>query len=848
MALNNSFRNLSIKNKLMAILMLTSGIVLFTASLAFFVNEFVSYRMNARQDMISIAELVGKNAAAALLFGDQRSAAETLETLAAKPNVLAAFIFSQERELFASYISNEVHKNRIQLDKSAPGSWRKQSCGILCHESIPKNYGNLKLSETNLKLLAASADSFWDSDGDFEVVSPILIDNRPVGTVIILYDSKEVFFRLLWFVVIVMAIMLGASLVAFFVSRRLQRLISRPILHLAGVMRSVSAEKNYTVRVEKETNDEIGILMDGFNEMLGQIKARDEKLEHYNEELEEKVAERTLDLTRTNVKLADMIIDLRKAKDAAEAASKAKSQFLANMSHEIRTPMNGVLGMTELLLHTNLTERQRKFADSAYSSAESLLSVINDILDFSKIEAGRLELEKISFDLVATVNDGVGMFNEQARHKGISLDLELDGNIPVQVEGDPLRLRQVLINLVGNAVKFTEQGRVSVRVSTIDNGADCTTIGIEVRDTGIGISADSLAHIFDSFSQGDGSTTRKFGGTGLGLTIAKQLVEMMGGGLSVESRVGAGSVFRITVSLRKLSEVTVSDLSSIDEPVIVESSAEAPVVQGQEFLAHILVVEDNQVNREVCAEILESLGYRVEIACNGLEAVTALAGNSFDLVLMDYQMPVMDGVEATRRIRAMDQEKGVHTKIIALTARAMEGDRELCLEKGMDDYLSKPFTIEAMRDMLDRWLGAGNGEGTASVPPVAAEKIPAGRSVGNGSPVDSVTLDSIASLSSKNAADVLHRVIGLFLVQTPGQLRTLLDLIVKGDGMGIVKTVHSLSSSCAMVGALHLSELCRTMEEKGRDKQFEDAAELYRCIEREYDAVEKALQEKLHGF
>jgi TMAO reductase system sensor TorS len=845
MALQDTFRNLSIKNKLMAILMLTSGIVLLVASVAIFVNELVSYRMNSRRDMVSIAELVGKNSAAALMFGDRRSAAETLETLSSKPNVLAAFIFSQDHALFATYISKEVHETRIKLDKTAPGSWREQSCGILCHKAIPESGWKMKLSGADLARLAASADSFWDSNGNFQVVDPIVIDNHRVGTVVILYDAKEVLFRLLWFVVIVMAIMLGASLVAFFVSRNLQRVISGPILHLARVMRAVSVEKDYSVRVKKESSDEIGILMDGFNEMLEQIKERDEQLERYNEVLEEKVAERTSELSRTNAKLADMIVDMRRARDAAEAANKAKSQFLANMSHEIRTPMNGVLGMTELLLHTTLTEKQRKFAESSYRSAESLLGIINDILDFSKIEAGRLELEKISFDLVATVKDSVEMFTGPARKKGLILNLELDGNVPVQVEGDSVRLRQILVNLVGNAVKFTEQGSVSVRVSTLGSGEDYTTVGIEVQDTGIGISPEALTHIFDSFSQGDGSTTRKYGGTGLGLTIAKQLVEMMGGGLSVESRLGKGSVFRITVSLGKLSARTMADISPVDGQANPEKAGEVAGEGVQKILGHILVAEDNKVNQEVCAEILECFGYRVHVVSNGREAVEAVAGNSYDLVLMDYQMPVLDGVEATRYIRAKDREKGVHTKIIALTARAMEGDREECLAEGMDDYLSKPFTIEAMRDMLGRWLGVGNGEGTAAATERITEEQLPNRSPQNGSPIDAVVLESIASLGTNNTQDVLQRVIELFLTQSPGLLRALYDVIVKGDAMGIGKTAQSLKSSSAMVGALRLSDLCGEMEETGRVTDFEDASALYRRIEREYEAVEKVLKEKL---
>ncbi|RQW86675.1 MAG: response regulator [Geobacter sp.] len=853
MALKSIFRNLSIKNKLMAILMLTSGIVLLVASLAFSVNELISFRSNIQQELTSLAEIVGKNVSAALLFEDRKSAVETLETLSLKPNILAAFLFTHEGDLFSSYISEEVHGKRLALEGISPDSWRSQSCGMLCHAAMPNGSIKLRLSESELARLASSAGTFWDLDGNFVVVGPIIIDGRKIGTVVILYDEKVLVIKLLWYGVMVLAIMLGASLVAFFISRKLQKVISGPILQLAGVMKSVSVGKGYSIRVEKESNDEIGILLDGFNEMLGQIEDRDEKLELSNEELEEKVEVRTSELSRTNAKLSDMIIDLRTAKNAAEAANKAKSQFLANMSHEIRTPMNGVLGMTELLLHTKLTEKQRKFTESSYRSAESLLGVINDILDFSKIEAGKLELEIISFDLVKTVQDGVELFSEQARKKAISLDLVLSKNVPVQVEGDPGRLRQILVNLVGNAVKFTEQGSVSVQVTTIGNGGEYSNVVLEVRDTGIGISPDSLRQIFECFSQGDGSTTRKFGGTGLGLTIAKQLVEMMGGGLSVESEPGKGSVFRVTVPLRKLSEITVSDITSADEPVKPHHGPVAPGARGQKVLGQILLAEDNMVNQEVCAEIISYLGYRVDIVSNGQEALDALFRKSYDLVLMDYQMPVMDGVEATRRIRVFDREKGKHTKIIALTARVMEGDRKQCLEKGMDDFLSKPYTIESMREMLNRWLPSGHGDttdgGSSDANPVTTLKSPDAQFLPqparNGSPVNVVTLESIASLSSDNSPNVLYRVAGLFLTQTPNLLQTLYDLVVKGDGKGIQKTAHSLTSSCAMVGALHLSELCRELEECVQGRNFDDALNRYRRIELEYAAVEKVLREIL---
>jgi uncharacterized membrane protein affecting hemolysin expression len=263
MALKDSFRNLSIKNKLMAILMLTSGVVLLVASLAFSVNELITFHSNTKQELSSLAEIVGKNVSAALLFGDRESAAETLETLSLKPNILAAFLFTDDGDLFTSYISEEVHKKRLALNGAVSDSWRTESCGMLCHAAMPDGSTKLRLSESDLARLGSSAGSFWDLDGDYEVIGPIVVDGRKIGTVVVLYDAKVMLIRLLWFVVIVIAIMLGASLVAYFVSRKLQKVISGPILQLAGVMKSVSAAKDYSLRVEKESTDEIGILLDG---------------------------------------------------------------------------------------------------------------------------------------------------------------------------------------------------------------------------------------------------------------------------------------------------------------------------------------------------------------------------------------------------------------------------------------------------------------------------------------------------------------------------------------------------------------------------------------------------------
>jgi two-component system, sensor histidine kinase len=469
-------------------------------------------------------------------------------------------------------------------------------------------------------------------------------------------------------------ICLGASMLVLL---RFLRATVEPILSLTRMARRVSATKTYALRASPGPNDEVGELVDAFNEMLVEIESRDGELKAHRNNLEELVEARTRELTA--------------AKEKAEEAARLKSEFLANMSHEIRTPLNGVLGMTELALGTKLDATQAEYLDTVKTSAETLMAVINDILDFSKIEAGRMAMECLPFSPHSVLASSVKTLSFLAAEKGIGFRWNAGRSVPPLVSGDPVRLKQVLLNLLGNAVKFTNKGEVVVEANCYsDPSGGGEMLRFSVRDTGIGIPNSQLKAIFEPFRQADGSTTRQYGGTGLGLSISAKLVRLMEGEIGVNSEPGEGSCFWFTMPLRRPER----EVTEPPVPAAASAAADEPL--------HVLLAEDNVVNQRVATRLLQKMGHRVSLAANGAEAVELAQHEKVDVILMDIQMPVMSGFDATAHIRSWETGLGRRTPIIALTAHAVKGDRERCLDAGMDDYITKPVQYDLLAAALRR--------------------------------------------------------------------------------------------------------------------------------------------------
>jgi signal transduction histidine kinase/DNA-binding response OmpR family regulator len=584
------------------------------------------------------------------------------------------------------------------------------------------------------------------------------------------YDlSRNIFdgvkLMLLLFVVVMVA---GA------IAKYTNTIIGRPLYHLQRGITAVREGRLEPIQVSR-TGDEIEYLGESLNAMILALKSSRAELEEHHEKLEERIHERTE--------------ALEEATERALAANKAKSEFLANISHELRTPMNGVLGMIDILLEESPTARQAEYLETARSCAHTLLALLNDILDLSKIEAGRMLLEKIPLDLRKLSADCVRSVTSQCKQKGIDVECIVAPEVPDTLMGDPLRIRQIIANLLSNAVKFTEQGgvKLSLQAGEMDERGRCP-IFIEVSDTGAGIAPEKQAEIFEEFTQADGSITRKYGGTGLGLAITRRLVEMLDGTIGVESRVGVGSTFRAAVFLETAAGSATGMVPERAQPQTAPGR-EVPATATRSQTA-VLVAEDNPVNQLVVTTILQKRGFKVTVAPNGLEALNALERERADLVLMDIQMPEMDGIEAAKRIRQNPDWKGI--PIIAMTAHAMIGDKERCLGAGMDAYLSKPVAPSHLMKTIETYLKQPHREAA----PVAEKRAPSTTPLEKKRPA--ALADSQTDLRSGMAT--------LFVQLAPERIHRLYSAAVRQDAATLRSQAHRLRLAAERIAATEVAD------------------------------------------
>ena len=774
-----NFKNHSIRIKLVVLLGFSAAMAILITSLIMGPYTAYTKKEESLKALEQLSLISSENLRAAVAFMDQQSADKMLSHLSKDKTIVCALIFDQNNAIFSSYFADSLSKNDILMLKNRTEG---MNFGVM-------NSGHVRPPDATKHERTRTADRelfhinivkkrkvIKDYDFNFLHVSvPITLADDVLASLHIVSSTASLKSMMIRLLITQTFVAMVTILLLVIVSFRLQNIFTKPIYSLLETMKKITEQKNYSVSAQTSSNDEFKDLYSGFNIMLSEIRYRDNKLESYSKDLEKTVQERTAELLDTV--------------EALEISNRAKSEFLAVMSHELRTPMNGILGMAELLSASELTQEQRHYINTIRNSGSSLVFIINEILDYTKIEAGRMEVSLQPVNVNKLMQNVWYLLQTQATRKGLSFDFkgvsEADGNVAT----DEVKLKQIIVNLVGNAIKFTQEGGVEFSVKTVCSDKDKVILRFEVNDDGIGIPKEKQEKIFEMFSQADSTTTRRFGGTGIGLSISSKMTELLGGRLQVQSEEGEGSCFFFELEMER----TAGD--QVKNQIVMQNSGETPVFAGK-----VLIVDDEPVNLEVGNDMLALLGLEPDKAENGADALEMIKNNTYEMVFMDIQMPVMDGMMCTEKVREMKGYEGL--PIIAMTANAVAGDRERFLGAGMSDYISKPYTLEALAKTISQWQKPAS----FSIKETAVIKSSSFKYI------DSVVFNTLSGRYGERNREKFISILRLFMESSKKQATLLEELLAKDDVPQIGKVTHAMKSSSGNIGALALSQKCEYVE------------------------------------